>query len=396
MTVADDAAAVPSDDGVPDADATPTVDAVPAVDPVDDVDAAPPGDADDEGRVTEIGAPEPVDRAVHPWATALGIGALLAVVVVGLVALSGLMSTDEDQGRQVAEIVVPRVSGRPLAEAQSQLEELGLIVDVRYEPNEVAPVDVVVDQDPIAGARLEVGEQVVLGVSDGPAGVRVPEFGKVTGAEAVRLLGALGLVGTVEEVYDEEVPQGQIVGAVPAVGARAVPGESVKVLVSKGPEPRTVPDVVGQPSAEAFVALGRAELQVGRVVRRETAGAEPGTIVSTTPAGGEQAPKGYPVAVVVAAEPGSVDVPDVVGFTQSSASRIASELGLKLSVRTQTVTPGDRRAGRVISQSPVANSPVGPGATVTVTVGAVPAPTTTSTTTTTPGQGATTTTAPRR
>ena len=224
----------------------------------------------------------------------------------------------------------------------------------------------------------------------------MPEFGKVTGAEAVRLLGALGLVGSVEEVYDEEVPQGQIVGAVPRSEPGPCPVSRSRCWCPRGPSRGTVPDVVGQPSAEAFVALGRAELQVGRVVRRETAGAEPGTIVSTTPAGGEQAPKGYPVAVVVAAEPGSVDVPDVVGFTQSSASRIASELGLKLSVRTQIVSPGDRRAGRVISQSPVANSPVGPGATVMVTVGAVPAPTTTSTTTTTPGQGATTTTAPRR
>jgi beta-lactam-binding protein with PASTA domain len=356
---------------------------------------ADPG-TDDEERITEIGPPESVDRSAHPVATAVGIGALLVVVLVGLLALSGLMTTDEDQGRQVAEIVVPRVAGRPLAEAQAQLEALGLIVDVRYEPNEIAPVDVVVGQDPIAGARLEVGEQVVVAVSDGPAGVRVPDFGKVTAAEAVRLLGALGLTGTVEEVYDEEVPQGDIVGSVPATGARAVPGQSVKVLVSKGPEPRTVPDLVGQPSAEAFVALGRAELEVGRVVRRETAGAEPGTVVSTSPEGGATAPRGFPVQVVVAAEPGSVDVPDLVGFTQASATRIASDLGLKVSVRTEAVTAGDRRAGRVISQSPVANSPSSPGGSVTITVGAVPAPTTTTTSTTTPGGSATTTTALRR
>ena len=249
------------------------------------------------------------------------MGALLLVVLIGLLALSGLMTTDEEQGRQVAEIVVPRVSGRALPAAQAQLEQLGLIVDVRYEPNEVAPVDVVVDQEPIAGARLEVGEQVVLVVSDGPAGVRVPDFGEVTGAEAVRLLGSLGLIAVVEEVYDEDVPQGAIVGAIPAVGARAVPGEQVTVLVSKGPEPRTVPEVVGQPSAEAFVALGRAELEIGRVTRREAAGSEPGTVLSTTPAGGEQAPRGYPVEVVVVAEPGSSEVPDLVGFAQASATQ---------------------------------------------------------------------------
>lgn len=362
--------------------------------PSDEVPDGPTPDAADEERITEIGSPEPVDPVEHPAATAVGIVALLLLLVIGLWGLAGLMTTEPDEGRQVAEIVVPRVAGRPLPEAQAQLERLGLIVDVRYEPNEVAPVDVVVDQEPIAGARLEVGEQVVLVVSDGPAGVRVPDFGEVNAAEAVRLLGALGLGATVEEVYDEGVPQGEIVGSIPAEGARAIPGDQVRVLVSKGPEPRTVPDVVGQPSAEAFVALGRAELQVGRVTRRASADAAPGTVLSTTPAGGAQAPRGYPVAVVVVAEPGSAEAPDLVGFTRASATRIASELGLELSVRTEVVTASDRRAGRVISQSPVANSPISPGGTVTVTVGAVPAPTTTTTSTTTPRP--TTTTTPRR
>jgi serine/threonine-protein kinase len=155
-----------------------------------------------------------------------------------------------------------------------------------------------------------------------------------------------------------------------------------------------VPEVVGQPSAEAFVALGRAELEVGRVTRRASPDAVPGTVVSTDPAAGEQAPRGFPVAVVIAAEPGSIDVPDLVGFTQASATRVASEFDLVVRVRTEAVTAGDRRAGRVISQSPVANSPISSGETVTITVGAVPAPTTT--TTTTPSRSTTTTTAPRR
>jgi serine/threonine-protein kinase len=352
-----------------------------------------PGGGDEDvadGRITEIGPPETVDRERHPVATALGVGALLLVAVIGLVGLAGLMTGEEDQGRQVAEIVLPRVAGRTLPQAQAQLEQLGLIVDVRYEPNEVAPIDVVVAQEPIAGARVEVGEQVVVVVSDGPAGVRVPVLGDVTAAEAVRLLGALGLVPTVEEVFDEAVPQGEIVGTVPAEGARAVPGEQIRVLVSKGPEPRTVPDLVGLPSGQAFVALGRSELEVGEVTRRATADAEPGTVLSTDPAPGTQAPRGFPVAVVLAVEPGSDLVPDLVGFTQASASRVASEQGLEVSVRTQAVTADDRRVGRVISQSPVPNSPIAAGGTVTITVGAVPAPTTT---TTTPG-ASTTTTAP--
>ncbi len=358
----------------------------------------PPRPSDDEEpeRVTEIGPPEPVDRERHPIATTVGVISLALVALVALVALGDLMSTQQEPGRQVAEIVVPRMSGRTLQQAQEQLERLGLIVDVRYEPNEIVAVDVVVDQEPIAGARLEVGEQVVLVVSDGPAGVRVPEFTGVSAAESVRLLQALGLVGVIEEVYDEDVPQGDIVGSIPAARARALPGSEVRVLVSKGPEPRTVPDLVGQPSPEAFVALGRAELEVGRITKRTTSDAPPGTVLSTTPAAGEQAPRSYPVALVIAAAPRAIDTPDLVGFTRNSASRIASDLGLKVSVSMQTVSEGDRRAGRVIAQTPVANSPLGGGGTVNITVGAAPPPPTTTTTTVPGGSTTTSTTAPRR
>jgi beta-lactam-binding protein with PASTA domain len=353
-----------------------------------------PGADADQSRITEIGSPESVDRAEHPAATVVAVVALLLVAAVALVGLSALMTPEDSDGRQVAEIVVPRMGGRPLPEAQASLEQLGLIVDVRYEPNEVAPVDVVVDQEPIAGARLEVGEQVVLVVSDGPAGVRVPDLGDVTAAETTRLLGTLGLVAVIEEVFDEEVPKGGIVGTIPAQGARVVPGAEVTVLLSRGPEPRTMPEVVGRPSTEAFVAIGRAELQVGRVTRRETTDAEPGTVLSTDPEQGTQVARGFPVAVVIAAEPGTVAAPDLVGFTRSSAASIADDLGLDVSVRTEVVSASDGRSGRVISQRPVASSPVPPGGTITITIGAVPAPTTTTTTTPSGSTTTTTTTTP--
>ncbi len=348
----------------------------------------PPEKVEEEGRITEIGAPEPIDRAAHPAAVVAAVVAILVVGAVALIGLAGMIRTDPTDARSVPEVVVPRVTGRAVNEAQAQLERRGLIVDVRYEPNEIVPVDVVVDQEPMAGARLEVGEQVVLVASDGPAGIRVPEFGEVTAGEAVRLLTSLGLVGVVEEVHDETVPQGQIIGSIPAEGARVVAGDQVTVQLSAGPEPRTVPDVVGQQSAAAFGAIGRAELQVGEVTRRVTTEAEPGTVLSTDPPGGEQVPRGYPVGVVIAAAPGSTLIPDLVGFTTASARRVASEQDLAVTVRTEVLQPGDRRDGRVLAQSPVAGSPADGNGTVTITVGAVPVPTTT---TTVPGAASTTT-----
>lgn len=323
-------------------------------------------------RVTEIGRPEPVDLRSHPWATVAGVVGLVLVVVLGVVAL-GARIEDRDGGVEVDQVVLPRLAGRTLPDAQAELERLNMIVDVRYEPNELVPPDVVVEQEPIAGARLEVGRQVVLVVSDGPVGVTVPDLSGVSAPEAVRLLSVLGLTGVPEEVFDESVPQGEVVGTLPAAGGRAVTGDEVQVQVSVGPEPRTVPDVVGQPATAAFAALGRADLQVGGVTRRVTTEDDPGTVLAVEPAAGEEVPRDTPVRVVVAASADLIEVPDLVGLTEESARRLASEVGVAVSVTSETLAPGDPRGGFVMRQTPVAGSPAGDSP-LAVVVGVAPPP----------------------
>lgn len=330
-------------------------------------------------RVTEIGAPELIDRTPHPVATGLGILLLVVVAVLAVTGLAGLVDGD-DRAPEVAEVVVPRLATRTMTQAQQELERMGLIVDVRFEPNELVPPDVVVDQEPIAGARLEVGQQVVLVVSDGPVGVAVPDLAGGQAAEAERILGVLGLQISFREIYDEEVPMGEIVRSDPRAGSRAPAGATITVAVSKGPEPRTVPDVVGLPAAEAFVQIGRAELEIGRVSTRQVGADQVGTVLSVEPAPGAKVPRDQPVRVVVGSEIGHLAVPDVVGLTQDSATAAIRARELTPRVRTEAVPAGDRRAGRVISQGPVVGAPVGPGDTVTITVGVAvppaPAPTT--------------------
>lgn len=328
-----------------------------------------PGSPD---RVTEIGAPESVDLRPHPWATVLGVLGLVVVVVLGVVAL-GARIEDRDGGVEVDQAVLPRLAGRTLPDAQAELERLGMIVDVRYEPNELVQPEVVVDQEPIAGARLEVGRQVTLVVSDGPAGVTVPDLSGLSAPEAVRLLSALGLTGVPGEVFDESVPQGEVVGTLPAAGGRAVAGEEVEVQVSVGPEPRTVPEVVGEASTVAFAALGRADLQVGGVTRRFSADDEPGTVLAVEPAAGAEVPRDTPVRVVVATAAAIVEVPDLVGLTEESARRFAADVGIGISVTTETLAAGDPRGGFVMRQTPVAGSPAD-GVSVAMVVGEAPPP----------------------
>src|SRR5690606_11496596 len=174
----------------------------------------------------------------------------------------GAVIAGEDDAPVVPQVIVPRLQSRPMPEAQAQLERMGLLVDIRFEPNEVVPPDVVVDQEPIAGARLEVGEQVVLVVRDGPMGILVPELGGSQVAEAQRTLANLGLGLEQRQEHHELVPMGSIFRTEPSAGARAELGGTVTVVVTAGPRPRTVPEVVGARTHEAFAAIGRADLEI--------------------------------------------------------------------------------------------------------------------------------------
>lgn len=349
-------------------------------------------DAEDrEDRVTEIGAPEQIDRSEHPIAVAVGMAALVLVLFVGIVAFGSSFARN-DTSAEVVQVVVPRMAGRTLSEAQGELEQQGLIVDVVYDTNEVVPVDVVVGQDPIAGSRIEVGEQVQLRVSDGPAGIDVPDMSGLQGGEAVKLLQAVGLLATLENTFDEAIRPGEVVGSDPAVGTRAPPGSTVIVKVSQGPAPRTVPTIVGKSVGESIVEIARSDLTVGDITEQFSADQQPGTVVSSDPAGGAQAPRDQPVSLVITTGNLSTAVPDLVGLTRASAATVAKKLGLTTTVTTQSLIDGDTRVGLVISQTPVAGAPIASGASVTLTVGA-PTPPPTTTTTTVPGvPGATTTT----
>ena len=342
----------------------------------------------DQERITEIGAPELIDTDRHPVATVVGGVLLVVVIIVGLFGITKVID-DAASGQEVPVVVVPRLSNRPVEQARTQLERLGLIVEVRYQANERVPIDVVIDQTPMAGARLEVGERVELGVSDGPAGVRVPNTVGQSVADATRLLSVIGLSAAPTEVYDEEVPAGVVIGSNPAPSQRSTLGSSVELIVSKGPEPRVVPEIVGQTAAEAMLQIGRAELNVGEVTRRPVEGVAPGNVASVDPGAGTEVPKGSRVDVVISTPATPGKVPDLVGLRRTTALEIAESLGLRVSVSNELVEATDRRIGLVIAQSPVADSPTAPMS-IVVAVG----PTPSTTTTTTAPRSTTTTTRP--
>lgn len=339
-----------------------------------------------------VGEPEPVDTQRHPWATLLGILVLLALFLFAARGWGAAVEGGERRA-EVGRVELPRLAGTPVADAQRQLEALDVLVALEYQPNEVVPADVVFEQSPIAGAKVEVGTEVTLVVSDGPTGIPVPDLRGFQGAEAQTLLEALGVANEIQPVPDETIRPGEVVGTVPAAGVPTRAGTPVIVQVSSGPAPRTVPPVVDLPMAVALADIGRAGLGLGEVTRRYVEGREPGIVLSTDPAPGSEVPRDLPIDVEVSGPPPKVRIPSLLGLTRANATRIANGVdGVEVRVRVTTLAPGDARAGRVVRQSLPVDTLVNPGTILELVVGEVPPPPTT--TTTVPAGGAPTTTTP--
>jgi len=160
----------------------------------------------------------------------------------------------------------------------------------------------------------------------------------------------------------------------------------VHINVSRGPKSIPVPDVTGQPFANAKSAL---EGQGFVVQRTDTPSDQPkGQVVAENPQAGTEVPKGSTVTLSVSSGPATSPVPDVTGMNQSDAESTLTGAGFTPTVVYQQVSdPGSD--GIVLDETPKPNSKAKQGTVVTITVGQLVTPTTTPTTPTTP---ATTTT----
>ncbi len=319
-------------------------------------------------RLTEVGRPEEVDLARHPRATLAVLGAVLLLAVVVVL---GLRSTFERSSEDVEapRVVLPVLSGLAVSDAQGRLEALGVQASVDFTPNAAVPAGSVFAQTPRSGAKVEVGSEVVLQVSDGPAGVIVPEVGRVQTAIAAALFARLGLAVDVVDVTDDVVPAGEVVGTVPAAGSPAPPSGVVELRVSSGPAPRTVPEVIGMEVGPGMSAIGRAGLGLGEVDEEVRDGVEPGVILRVQPSPGAAVPPRTPVDVVVSGRGESEVTPSLVGLSQATAEQVADGV-VTLRVRTQRLSPGDRLVGRVLDQSIPPGVAIEPGTTLEVVVGA--------------------------
>ncbi|AMD88093.1 serine/threonine protein kinase [Actinomyces radicidentis] len=199
----------------------------------------------------------------------------------------------------VEQKTVPDVVGMTQEAATSALEGAGLALGaVTSAWSSKVPEGEVISSDPVSGTALDHGSAVALEVSKGREPATVPDVVGMTQDEAESAVAAAGLaLGDVTQEFSDDVARGSVISSDPASGADGVHvGDSMALVVSKGPEMVTVPDVTGKQESEARRTLEDLGLTV---TVSDVMGGLFGTAHSTDPAAGKKVRAGSEVTLYI-------------------------------------------------------------------------------------------------
>jgi beta-lactam-binding protein with PASTA domain len=213
-----------------------------------------------------------------------------------------------------------------------------------------------------------VATQIVFPAPPPPTGlVQVPDLRGEGVATAQERLAGVGLtLGAVDSLRHPTIPRDLIMGQAPLPGQLALPGSSVRVTRSLGPQRRAVPDVSGVALERARVILETSGFVV--TVDSTEADVPRGRVVTTTPPSDSMVALPAQIRLTVSLGPPLVPMPSVLGMDEAAARAMLDSLGLVVSEVTEVFRFG-RDQGIVVEQEPPADSLLQRGTAVRLSVG---------------------------
>lgn len=273
---------------------------------------------------------------------------------------------------------VPDVTGMDEAAAKSALSELGFTVDSDYANSEKVESGKVISQNIVGTKAAKPGETIMLLVSTGEELVGVPNVVGCDRTTAENALKNMGFAVMVDEQYSETVEQGMVISQSKTAGTNIKKNSTVLIVVSKGAQSVTSPDVGGKDSkvtvpnvvdtdrASAEKMLSDSGLSVS-VSEQYSDTVQEGYVISQDIKGGSQVKKGSTVTIIVSKEQELAEVPNVVGMNESDAESELKKNGFNVNKGTAEYSD-EIPEGAVISQSVSAGSKAAKNSTVTIVV----------------------------
>ena len=173
---------------------------------------------------------------------------------------------------------------------------------------------IVISQKPEAGKsmmKVPEGIRVQLTVSSGVVMTEVPYVINWDAAEATKALTEAGFIVQTEVIASKDVTKDFVIGLEPEAGQQLAAGSSIKVIISGGPELRTVkaPDVTGLTESAAIIRIESVGLTLGTIYR-ETNDAPAGTVFRQSTAAGTDVAEFSKIYLWVSAGPEETPPPE--------------------------------------------------------------------------------------
>ena len=193
---------------------------------------------------------------------------------------------------------VPSTAGKPQADAEAELEAAGFAARVENVNSKDVEEGLTIKSEPGGGETATRGTDVVLKVSSGPKLAKVPVLVGSQRSLAVQQIRGRGFSPSVEEV-ENKAPRGQVIRQAPSAGSQLPPGSTVSIVVSKGEEQASAPNVIGKDRAAAVEAVREAGLKPVVQEQQTEVASQVGRVTDQFPPPGSELKPGSTVTLVV-------------------------------------------------------------------------------------------------
>ncbi|WP_236788755.1 Stk1 family PASTA domain-containing Ser/Thr kinase [Amycolatopsis sp. GM8] len=224
---------------------------------------------------------------------------------------------------------IPQVAGMDQATAAKTLTDAGFSPKFTQQRNNSVAAGLAVRTDPATGTGAVRGSSVTVVLSAGRP--TVPDIGTSTSlTQAESALIAAELIPQHDanaDQFSNTVVSGNVIRVDPKPGTQLDVNAPVSVIVSKGPPPQPVPDVVGLPHDQAFATLQQAGFQPFDAGNEFSKDVPAGAVTKTNPAANSSVSDGTMRVGVFTNN--AVQVPSVVGRQIQDAIQILQQAGLQ-------------------------------------------------------------------
>ncbi len=263
----------------------------------------------------------------------IGVFVLLAALAAGAFVAVRLLADKQ--------YTVPELAGQTEGVARNNVAGNNWTIVTQRERSDEQPEGTVIRTEPDAGQKLKEGQTIVFVVSDGPTLSALPDVTGQSLEQASSTLDAAKLaIEVAEEVFSEDIPTGIVISwTVPAqpgltVGMDVMQQTVVSVVVSKGPQPRVVPNLVGLDPAAAQAAVEGLQLKFVRDVDRFSPDVPLGIVMDQSVPAGTEIARGETVVVAVSKGIEYIPAPSLAGLNLDQIKATLESVGLALGTVT--------------------------------------------------------------